>query len=176
MNCFNFRNISLLLFCSLIGLNTIAQSSYEDSISSGYADFRQKDKYYVYEKGCDTGGQQDVNRCLSIASTRLSELVNFKYNCIISYLENKIREYSISKKDSEIAGPYKREKESLVLSEVTWNTLVKQNLLYYKGAGGTMTPMLESLSLIDDCKDRLRTLDEIEGDLGQGEDGFKECK
>ena len=136
----------------------------------GQGNFIQKDNYYWYEKGCDTiYQQQPMNVCLIEAEKQLSKLVQQKYDCIISYLNVQIA----SKTDKEEVKYLKRERESVAQSQKTWEKLEGENEAYYVGGGGTMTPMEEALSLIDDDKDRLRRLDDIIEDLGQGNDGLK---
>jgi uncharacterized protein YecT (DUF1311 family) len=147
----------------------------QDVYSQDSTIFKQKDIYYVYEIGCDTARtQQDINVCFAKALNKLTDITNKKYNCIVSYLDSEINQYSKQIKDSSYARMLIRMKTSVIESQGIWGKLKDANELYYKGDRGTMTPLLEATSIIEDLKNRLRKLDYIIEDLEQG--GFRVCE
>ena len=159
--------VILALFLSFVfQLNVYSQDS---------AIFKQKDIYYVYEMGCDTARtQQDINACFDKALNTLTGIASKKYNCIVSYLDSEINQYNKQMKDSSYTRMLIRMKTSVIESQGIWEKLKDANELYYKGDRGTMTPLLEATSIIEDLKDRLRKLDYIIEDLEQG--GFRVCE
>ncbi|MCX6269700.1 MAG: hypothetical protein NTU44_00485 [Bacteroidetes bacterium] len=140
------------------------------SLSSLWAftqDPQPNDKYNC-DKNCNTGGQQDMNFCLSKAQEKLSKIMQIKYECLIGFFDAKINYFA--RKDSLIASDYLRMKKRIISSQFTWEKLKKENADFYKDGGGTITPMLIIQSLIKDLKDRLKWLDDVIEELGQGDE------
>lgn len=124
----------------------------------------QNDKYN-FDKDCGDGNQADINICLYNATTKLSKIVEEKYNCIIAYLDTEIKD---SNNDPEIEAQYVKMKASLIASQATWKKLKEQNSDFYRINDGTETPMWVSQSIIKDYKDRLSWLDNLIEYEGQG--------
>jgi hypothetical protein len=162
------RSLVLRMALLFFFLGKLTANSLGQNAISSYG--KIVDTYYIYENGCDTGGQQDWNYCLAKAADTLSAILYKKYTCIVSYLEGEIEQNSHSIKDTAILSMYKKEKKSVLESQATWEKLLNENFNYYKGDGGTMENMDLALSLIEDDKDRLRRLDRIITELGEGFD------
>ncbi len=147
----------LLLIISLLLQSIILIS--QDSITI--------DKYN-FDKDCYDGAQQEINYCLSNVSKKLSEIVQKKFECLVSYFDLKINEYSFSK-DTSLVADYIKEKQFLTSSQLAWEKLAEENASFWEIGGGTITPMYVAISLIKDKKDRLIWLDSIIEEEGQGD-------
>jgi uncharacterized protein YecT (DUF1311 family) len=123
---------------------------------------------YNLDENCSEGGQQNMNYCFSKAVDTLKKIMNVKYTCITRFLDSKIKYYS--KNDTSQVSDYKKMKRIIISSQKIWVKLQAENVSFYEGGGGTITPMLVAQSLIMDLKDRLRRLDEFIKEIGQGDD------
>jgi uncharacterized protein YecT (DUF1311 family) len=124
---------------------------------------------YNLDKDCNQGGQQEMNVCYGKAMEKLSKIMQTKYECLINYLDNRIK-YYYSIKDTSSFFEYKKMKLFISTSQTIWEELQIENASFYKSGGGTITPMLVSESLIMDLKDRLMRLDDFIEEIGQGDD------
>ena len=134
---------------------------------------KQQNDKYNFDKDCGDGSQQAINICLYEATTKLSKIVEKKYNCIIAYLDTEIKK---SKNNNEIEAQYVKMKVSLISSQATWKKLKEQNSDFYNVSDGTETPMLVSQSIIKDYKDRLIWLDNLIEVEGQGGTRILKCE
>lgn len=117
--------------------------------------------------------QQSLNICLAEQAEKLKKRVEEKYNCILNYLQREIE--SCEKETCEDLNFYKKNKNDLIRSQVTWNTLRLQNATFWEGGGGSITNQYIAESLIKDCKDRLKWLDSIIEEAGQGQTAILKC-
>ncbi len=123
---------------------------------------------YNLDKYCYQGGQQEINFCLNEVDKKLSDILQVKYGCLVSYYESEINKYSTSINDTLILTDLKKQKQFLISSQTAWRKLTKANALFWSTGGGTITPMHVAQSSIKDIKDRLLWLDSIIEEEGQG--------
>lgn len=140
------------------------------------AQTQPKNDKYNFDKDCGDRNQSDMNICLYNATTKLSKIVENKYNCIVTYLDAEIKD-SENYPDPEIQAQYIKMKAVLIASQATWENLKKLNSDFYNVNDGTETPMLVSQSIIKDYKDRLAWLDNLIEQEGQGNNvGILKCE
>lgn len=133
-----------------------------------------KDKYNL-DNNCYEGTQQDINYCLSKLELKLSKDIQIKYDCIIAYFDLKIKYYT--ERDTSIATDYIKMKKSITESQATWGKLKMENASFYTGDDGSETPMFIGQSLIKDDLDRLKWMDNLIEEEGQGnETEILKCK
>jgi len=123
---------------------------------------------YNFDKDCDQGGQQNINVCYTKAEEKLSKIMEIKYECVTAYFDIQIKKYSSSIADTSIVANYIKEKQFLISSQTAWRKLADENARFLEIGGGTITPMYVAKSLIKDIKDRLKWLDGVIEEEGQG--------
>jgi uncharacterized protein YecT (DUF1311 family) len=126
------------------------------------------DKYNLDSACYSMDGQQDVNYCLFEAKNKLSKIMQIKFDCLIAYFDFEIIKYSSSIEDTSIVADYIQEKQLLISSQNDWSKLTEDNARFWGIGGGSISPMYVAESLIKDIKDRLKWLDDIIEEEGQG--------
>lgn len=125
-----------------------------------------KKSKYDLDKKCYASDQQALNSCLAETGIKLEKIIEKKYHCILNYLQSEIEDCLASKcEDLEY---YRKNRNDLISSQKAWVTLKDKNAEFWSGGGGTITNQYVAESIIKDCKDRLKWLDNIIEEKGQG--------
>lgn len=127
-----------------------------------------EEREYDFTLPCDTlTTQLDMNQCTSIKYNMIDSIVTKRYECLMSNLELKMNAAIVDKDDYQ-TNYFKKIIESLVISQYNWRQLSKSNMEIYHDIfkGGTVRPMMVSISAIQDGIQRLRRLDSLLENFG----------
>lgn len=127
-----------------------------------------EERGYDFTLPCDTlTTQLEMNQCTSVKYKIIDSIVTRRYECLMSNLEKK-KNNAIVDKDDYQTDYFKKIIDALVISQYNWKQLSISNMEIYHGIfkGGTVRPMMVSISAIQDGIHRLRRLDSLLENFG----------
>lgn len=129
---------------------------------------QSEERVYDFSLPCDTlTTQLDMNQCTSRKYKMIDSIVTRRYECLMSNLESKKKAAIIDKDDFQ-TDYFKKIIVSIVISQYNWKQLSNSNMEVYHGIfkGGSIRPMMVSISAIQDGIQRLRRLDSLLENFG----------
>lgn len=141
----------------------------------GFSNAQTKNKQEKYIACNDKGGRQPYCDCLLNASEKLDELVNMKYECILSYLDKQILNCSKMKCGDEELEFYTKQKNNFMDSQKKWAELQSTNSSFYWDIY-VISNVNYYKSLIKDSLDRLKYFDQLVEIENEGSNEILKCK